>query len=102
MKRTLILSVFLALSSATLARAQAVGGPYLNGVGNVGGAGGASAPIDAQNNVIVTGQPPIGAPTGGAAVQGGMGSLPGTGAGATMDAYGHLATPSAGACVDCR
>ena len=83
------------LSAAVPAAAQALPGFY-------GALGGVGFAYDAVTPVVAESGAPVGAPTGDPGARGGMASLPGTGAGASMDAFGRLRLPGGQGCVDCE
>lgn len=79
------------LPAAAQAFPAAFGGIYATGFA-----------YDAISPVIAESGEPVGAPSGDPGTRGGMASLPGTGAGASMDAFGRLRLPGGQGCVDCE
>lgn len=70
--------------------------------GSWSGGYGPSLAYDAISPVIAESGAPVGAPTGDPTLRGGMASLPGTGAGASMDGFGRLTLPGGQGCVGCE
>ncbi len=92
----------LAACLSTLVLAMPAHAQVATGYGSVGYGYGNFGAFDAFDVERVGNAEPVGAPIGSYSARGGMGSLPGTGAGASMDAFGRLSLPGGNGCVGCE